>query len=199
MESKNKRHLYTRDYYENIVDGHQDYQAGRLPYKICQAANALDFIGKTVLDVGCGRGDLLKYCSLYGAEKVIGIDYSLDATLLASKNAPGNVEVYNIDMSEINEFVDDLIDCVYLTDVLEHVATEEIRRFLQRLRMTARKNVEVFAKTPAEPQGNYKGMHFNYWTKGQLMDVFSEQFVEVRICEVEYNKKHFNIYCKGLR
>ncbi len=43
----------------------------------------INFKDKTILDVGCGRGDVLRYCLQNSADKVIGIDFSSAAILIS--------------------------------------------------------------------------------------------------------------------
>ena len=45
--------------------------------------NSVDFKGKTVLDVGCGRGATCFYMALNGASKVVGIDINENALAFA--------------------------------------------------------------------------------------------------------------------
>jgi ribosomal protein L11 methyltransferase len=51
---------------------------------------AVDFIGKTVLDIGCGSGILALNAYLLGAGKIIAVDNDLDAVLNAKKNVSLN-------------------------------------------------------------------------------------------------------------
>ena len=48
--------------------------------------DSVDFIGKTVLDIGCGSGILALNAHLLGAVKIIAVDNDLDAVLNAKKN-----------------------------------------------------------------------------------------------------------------
>lgn len=48
---------------------------GRAPEMWHQIKRAVNFAGKSVLDVGCGRGDMLLYTHHAGARQVIGIDH----------------------------------------------------------------------------------------------------------------------------
>jgi ribosomal protein L11 methyltransferase len=52
--------------------------------------DTMDFIGKTVLDIGCGSGILALNAYLLGAGKIFAVDNDLDAVLNAKKNASLN-------------------------------------------------------------------------------------------------------------
>jgi len=52
--------------------------------------DAVNFTGKTVLDIGCGSGILALNAYLLGAKKVFAVDNDLDAVLNAKKNVSLN-------------------------------------------------------------------------------------------------------------
>lgn len=59
-----------------------------------------DFIGKTVLDLGCGYGENCREFSRLGAEKVVGIDISEKMLEVATKeNTCENVTFQQMSMS----------------------------------------------------------------------------------------------------
>ena len=74
---------YSREYFLTECNGHEEFQQGRLPSRL-QAALAIagELKGKRILDVGCGRGEVVLYCLRQGAE-ACGVDYSADALVLA--------------------------------------------------------------------------------------------------------------------
>lgn len=57
-----------------------------LPIDESEVLSALDWKGKTVLDVGCGTGLMASEIAKAGAKKVIGIDFSSDAISTAQSN-----------------------------------------------------------------------------------------------------------------
>jgi 2-polyprenyl-3-methyl-5-hydroxy-6-metoxy-1,4-benzoquinol methylase len=77
-----------------------------------------DFLGKTVLDVGCGTGELARRIGKSGAKMVYGIDYAASAIEVAkSKNSLSNVDFKNISLSDWEGLVDVVISC----GTLEHM------------------------------------------------------------------------------
>jgi ribosomal protein L11 methyltransferase len=48
--------------------------------------DTVSFMGKTVLDIGCGSGILALNAHLLGAKKIFAVDNDLDAVLNAKKN-----------------------------------------------------------------------------------------------------------------
>ena len=199
--SQELKKLYNADYFIKKVEGHKEYKKGMLHWKKVWAANHLDFPGKVVLDMGAGRGDMTKYMTLYGAKRVIAIDYSLSACNIISYNMHGlDYGLYCYSMDDIVLLTEEpKIELIYMIDILEHVGNDEISGFLGKLPDIAIKEVEFFGMTPAEPQGDYKGMHCNYHTYEGLVTLFTKYFFNVQISVETFNKKHYTIKCKGLK
>jgi 2-polyprenyl-3-methyl-5-hydroxy-6-metoxy-1,4-benzoquinol methylase len=77
-----------------------------------------DFRHKTVLDVGCGTGELAIKIAKSGAKMVRGIDYAASAIALAkSKNSYSNLDFRNISLNDWEGMVDVVISC----GALEHM------------------------------------------------------------------------------
>jgi len=79
-DSMSARLLYDEDYYETMAAGNYAYfcrnrGAALLPNRLRDLARVKLEPGMTVLDVGCGRGELCTYCALHGVN-TIGIDWS---------------------------------------------------------------------------------------------------------------------------
>lgn len=79
-----------------------------------------DFLGKTVLDLGCGYGRHAYFASRYGAE-VIAIDSHIDAVLSARRNCQhlSNVHIIQADGEKL-PLKAQSIDRVYCFGVLHH-------------------------------------------------------------------------------
>lgn len=73
----------------------------------------LDWKDKTVLDVGCGTGGLLREIAARGASRVTGIDYSEKAIEIARRESPpGNAEFFAGDIFEADiEVYDVVLSC----------------------------------------------------------------------------------------
>ena len=88
-----------------------------------KAVAALVPEGSRVLDLGCGRGELLAYlqqhkgCSGYGVE----LD---DANVLACVQRGVNVLQLNLDQG-LSVFADDMFDVVLQIDTLQHLRNAE--------------------------------------------------------------------------
>ena len=79
----------------------------------------LDAIPETVLEIGCGTGNTLRYLKKLGARETFGIE--LDSTVAeTAMNHVDHVAIGDIESTEW-PFAGKLFDCIILGDVLEHL------------------------------------------------------------------------------
>lgn len=88
--------------------------------------------GKTVLDVGCGRGEQVRVMAGLGTELVVGIDWSYDGIDIARQFCRGlkNVRIYRRDARNFHP--DIRFNVVTMFDFVEHL-TEEAAQAVYRL------------------------------------------------------------------
>ena len=94
------------------------------------ALASVEWSGRTVLDVGCGTGRLVREVAARGAHRVIGLDYAAPAIDEAqSISHPGNVEFVTADI--MNWTPPCLFDVIVTLGTVEHL--DEPARFLERM------------------------------------------------------------------
>jgi 2-polyprenyl-3-methyl-5-hydroxy-6-metoxy-1,4-benzoquinol methylase len=137
--------VYTDDYYLTNCHGYEDFvmSKGRKvgPRFIKALSLAGDLRGKRVLDVGCGRGELVIQSALRGAE-AWGIDYAQAAVEIAER-ALGEIEdaprermhIAQMDVKGLR-FDDGFFDVVFMMDVVEHLYPHELAAAFDELRRT---------------------------------------------------------------
>jgi ubiquinone/menaquinone biosynthesis C-methylase UbiE len=127
---------YTRDYYMNCCQGHEEFVASRGQQLPLRLSIPLDLAGvrpgKRVLDVGCGRGELLIHCAQRGA-LAWGLDYSDEALHLAQEmlQSPEHAQlqpsVRLVQGSVLDlPFESSTTDLVFMLDVVEHLYPQEL-------------------------------------------------------------------------
>ncbi len=79
----------------------------------------LDRIPETVLEVGCGSGNTLRYLKEQGARRTFGIEVN-STVAKAATNHVDHLAVGDIESMEWS-FADRLFDCIILGDILEHL------------------------------------------------------------------------------
>lgn len=110
--------------------------------------------GMRVLDLGCGRGEILIQAALRGAY-AMGVDYSPDAIKIAkSAIAPLPPEIRHRitflqeDIKEVS-FEDNQFDVIFLLDVVEHLYPEEVEMVLKKVfKMLKEEGVLVIHTVP---------------------------------------------------
>lgn len=138
--------LYTREYFTTDCEGYDLFLQGAeaLPERIGVALDAAgDLRGKRILDIGCGRGELVCEAARRGAVAV-GIDYApaaieLSRERLASLDEAlrGRAEFLLSDAKGLY-FADGSFDAVFLVDVYEHLHPYEIDHTLAEVRRVLR-------------------------------------------------------------
>lgn len=120
--------------------GYQDFIASegqRLPPRMSRALQLMNLEpGMQVLDLGCGRGEIVLHTARRGA-KVIGIDYSVAClkltrrTLeLASERERDHVTLVRGDAIAL-PFGNQVFDRVLMLDIVEHLRDWQVRRALR--------------------------------------------------------------------
>jgi cyclopropane fatty-acyl-phospholipid synthase-like methyltransferase len=154
METKERKSLpstlYTEEYFLTACEGYDEFleSEGRHLSRRLSDAFAMAEVrsGMRLLDVGCGRGEILRHCMRLGVE-AYGIDYAEVATLMTrdviwqeQESAVGKATTSGVLRSDAKElpFPDGYFDRVLLFDVVEHLypwelqeALEEIKRVLK--------------------------------------------------------------------
>ena len=147
--------LYTEEYFLHACEGYEEFaetQGERLSRRL-SAALALAAVtpGMKVLDVGCGRGEILRRCARLGAD-AYGIDYAPVAIDLASKavagarGAPGKTGVAQADAKHL-PFPSDHFDRVVIFDVVEHLYQWELDHCLAEIRRVLKPGGAVIVHT----------------------------------------------------
>ncbi len=132
--------LYDRNYFFSHCEGYNEFREGRMSSRLQKVL--VFFSGASrlrILDVGCGRGELVHYLAREGHE-CDGIDYSKDAVEIARESAKanlseaqlGNCRFHHMDAKQM-EFDNDAFDTALMLDVVEHLYPWELKRSLEEI------------------------------------------------------------------
>ena len=138
--------LYTEDYFLRACEGYEEFSEthGERLSRRLSAAFAIAAVqpGMKVLDVGCGRGEILRHCARLGAD-AFGIDYApvaieMSARLVAAERdgeqqPPGKIGVSQADAKRL-PFPTAYFDRVLMFDVVEHLFPWELDQSLAEIR-----------------------------------------------------------------
>jgi len=134
--------IYSESYFLTECEGHESYKetGGRqLPRRLVTAVDLAHdllsdpaFEGAAVLDLGCGRGELVRYLS-EASQMSVGLDYSIDALRLARDILPAN----GAGLAQANvlhlPFADETFQLVFALDLVEHLYPEELDATLREV------------------------------------------------------------------
>lgn len=129
--------LYTEEYFRTACEGFDEFNAseGEHLSRRLAAAFALAEVtpGMIILDVGCGRGEILRHCAKLGAD-AYGIDYAEVAVNMSQGVietldgvTPGRTSVAQAD-AKVLPFPTAAFDRVLMFDVVEHLYPWELHR-----------------------------------------------------------------------
>ncbi len=181
------------------VEGIADFLSGDIRAEDKAILEKVNFKGKTVLDLGFGRGEALKYAFEHGAKKLVGVDFSDSATQIARMFLKVHHITAKLYHSDLIKFLKEnngrqKFDLVILLDVIEHIPRQDVTTILPWLLRSLTPKAIVIINTPIFPVDNdgYKdgidkrdyedtddyeetsGMHINRYTKESLL-----QFMKV--------------------
>ncbi len=151
--------LYTEEYFLTACEGYDVFleSEGRHLSRRLNDAFAMADVqpGMRLLDVGCGRGEIIRHSMRLGV-KAYGIDYAEAATLMTrdviAQEGRGNGDkyssagVYRADAKYL-PFPDKYFDRVLLFDVVEHLYPWELHKALLQIRRILRDDGRLIIHT----------------------------------------------------
>ena len=148
--------LYNRDYYLNDCDGFREYLINPQAVvhdKFKRVVKHLNIEkGMNVLDIGCGRGELVIFCAQQGAN-VLGLDYSKDAIALSRETVaklPAEVQKrIQLEVAVAEEYTfSNLYDYVFMIETTEHMHDWQLRKLFGNLKMVLKPRGKIIITTP---------------------------------------------------
>lgn len=157
---------YSRDYFLNCCDGFDIWKTSYGNKLIPRLEHALKLAevkkGEKVLDVGCGRGEILIQLAKLGA-LAFGIDYAKSAIDLAKKSVRENKLERKVIVEQITSekipYLKNFFDKVFLLDVVEHLTPEQLQNSLKEINRVLKPDGKLFIHT-APNKDYWKGYKF---------------------------------------
>lgn len=135
--------LYTEEYFRTACEGYDEFNASEGEHLSRRLSAAFELAevrpGMIILDVGCGRGEILRHCAKLGADAV-GIDYASVAVAMSNEvigtldpETDGKTAVMLSDAKQL-PFRDGTFDRVLMFDVVEHLHPWELHNAMLEVR-----------------------------------------------------------------
>jgi len=147
--------LYTEDYFLTACEGYQEFtetEGKELSRRLSEAFAVAEVRpGMRVLDIGSGRGEIVRHCARLGAD-AYGVDYAAAANRLArqliadEQGAAGRMGVAQADAKTL-PFPAGRFDRVLMFDIVEHLHPWELHRALSDARRVLRDNGRLIIHT----------------------------------------------------
>jgi ubiquinone/menaquinone biosynthesis C-methylase UbiE len=149
--------LYTEEYFRTACEGYDEFNSseGQQLSRRLNSAFALAEVrpGMQILDVGCGRGEILRHAAQLGAD-AYGIDYAAVAVSMSlqvieridSAITPGRTGVSQADAKNL-PFPDATFDRVLMFDVVEHLHPWELHQALLEARRVLKADGRLIVHT----------------------------------------------------
>ncbi len=134
--------LYTESYFRTACEGYQEFNLTEGDHLSRRLAAAFELAeiepGMAVLDIGCGRGEILRWCARHGAN-AYGIDYAavaVDMSAAVIERSAG-IAQGRIGVSQANArqlpFPAQTFDRALMFDVVEHLYPWELDEALREV------------------------------------------------------------------
>jgi ubiquinone/menaquinone biosynthesis C-methylase UbiE len=140
---------YDRGYLlSEATEGYAEYRSGSLSHLKALQLEALEIQpGTTLLEIGFGRGELLRHCAVRGAI-VSGIDYSPVALEIARSTLAGIADP-DLRLADCRDlpFDDNCFDRTHAGDVLEHLDLQDGSLMLKEMYRVTRPGGFLFIHT----------------------------------------------------
>ena len=149
--------------------------------------------GERILDLGCGRGVLLRLAALAGC-RACGVDFSPVAVEMAKEKlgalrAPRHRPV--LVQRNILEYRGRcLYDHVFLCDVIEHLTREQSLKLLHIAQVALRPGGFLHFHTPISQDFLKYAGHVHIWDSKELLAALKE----LRFVQLFYRTIHFKAY-----
>jgi ubiquinone/menaquinone biosynthesis C-methylase UbiE len=134
-------HLYTEEYFRSACEGYDEFnrsEGAQLSRRLKAAFELAEVTpGMVVLDVGCGRGEILRHCAQLGAD-AYGIDYAAVAVSLSldvierAGGYQGRIAISQADAKRL-PFAAEVFDRVLMFDVIEHLYPWELEQAMREV------------------------------------------------------------------
>jgi|TARA_B100001964_G_scaffold130697_1_gene144431 cyclopropane fatty-acyl-phospholipid synthase-like methyltransferase len=190
--------LYSKEYFLS-TEGINYFKKGLTSPKFKQAINMAKLkVGMKILDIGCGRGDIVLACARKNVYSY-GIDYAYDAIEI-SKAAKQSLPDHTTSFLSVHQasadslpFKESAFDKIFFMDVAEHLSPAVLLQCLKECKRTLKEDGELIIHT--SPNRWYNDFGYPFWERpiNKILNLVFEQNLLTREIRNETDLKvHIN-------
>ena len=180
--------LYDAAYYREMrgdaVYPDSDHQ--RLYRGFLRLVDDLPLTGLRVLDLGCGRGELLALLRREGVRAAVGVDFSPAAVEITRQrlkdageaDAARAVICGSVETSDL--FRENSFDVIFMTDVVEHLPQAALARGLINVRRWLEPGGRLVIHT-FPTRGPHRLFHVLYWIAGRREELARHEAIHCNV------------------
>jgi len=171
---------------ENVIAGDDEpfYRYKRKQF--LKMLHAVDFNGKSILEIGSGPGGNLKEIWAQNPSRLVGADISLEMILIAQNHLSDKIELEKIDGTSL-PFQNQEFNYVFTATVLQHNTNEEmLKKIMAELCRVSKEKVFLFERIESKikgddlcygrPVGYYEGIMNQH-----SFELQSRSFINIRV------------------
>lgn len=136
-QNEYERHIYHRDQFAHYFRWSHVLKNAR--------------IGQTILDMGCGSGEMLEvfYRNRYRPKQFVGLDVR-EKTIGQNQEKFGKLDFAEFKAMDLCEYFDlgQTFDVITSFEVIEHIGHDNIDIFLENMKRHANENTVIYISTP---------------------------------------------------
>lgn len=138
----------------NVVAGDDEPYYRYKRKRFLDLLHGVDFLNKSVLEIGCGPGGNLLEIHNRKPAKLVGVDISEAMILLAKSKLPPKISVIKINGTDL-PFDNDSFDIVFTATVLQHNTDEEmLKKIIKEIIRVSRNKIYLFERIENKVKGD---------------------------------------------